>query len=105
LRVLAPRTGVFYDAPTPDDPPFVQMGEEFDVHQTIGLMEAMKVFEAISLQDFNPNEGDELFPEDTKFVITRNFAESGQTVNQGDLLFIVKPVSRPAAAPKRKAVS
>ena len=105
LRVLAPRTGVFYASPTPDDPPFVQLGEEFDVRKTLGLMEAMKVFESINLEDFNSSNGEELFPEDSKFVITRMLAESGQTVNEGDLLFIVKPVAPPKAAANRKAAS
>ena len=105
LRVLAPRTGVFYGSPTPDDPPFVQLGEEFDIEKTVGLMEAMKVFESISLGDFNNSDGDVLFSGDCKFVITRMFAESGQTVNEGDLLFIVKPVAPESAAPRNKAAS
>ena len=83
----------------------MQIGEEFDVHQTLGLMEAMKVFESLSLEDFNTANGEELFPEDHIFVITRIFAESGQTVNQGDLLFIVKPSPQPAAAARKRAVS
>ncbi len=105
LRVLAPHTGVFYGSPTPDDPPFVQIGEEFDIHKTLGLMEAMKVFESISLEDFNHGNGEELFPGDHNFVITRLLAESGQTVNEGDLLFIVKPVPPQAAVSKSKAAS
>lgn len=92
LRVLAPRTGVFYISPSPEDPPFVEVGVEFDIHQTIGLMEAMKVFENVSLSTFNVPDGEPLFAENQNFTITRVFAESGQTVNQGDLLFIIKPV-------------
>ncbi|MCZ6557268.1 MAG: ATP-grasp domain-containing protein [SAR324 cluster bacterium] len=105
LRVLAPRTGVFYGSPTPDDPPFVQLGEEFDVNKTMCLLEAMKVFEGITLEEFNAGNGEDLFPEDSKFVITRIFAESGQTVNEGDLLFIVKPVGPSEQASHKKAAS
>ncbi|MBI3993851.1 MAG: ATP-grasp domain-containing protein [Candidatus Lambdaproteobacteria bacterium] len=97
LKVLSPRTGVFYAAPSPDDPPFVEIGDVFDVHKTLCLMEAMKVFEGIRLADYNVSNGDALFAEDASFTVTRVLAESGQTVNQGDLLFIVKPL---AAEPK-----
>ena len=64
----------------------------------VGLMEAMKMFESITLADFNQNNGEVLFSREQKFSITRIFAESGQTVNQGDLLFVVKPSPSGAAA-------
>ncbi|MEE8397188.1 MAG: biotin carboxylase N-terminal domain-containing protein, partial [bacterium] len=106
LKVLAPRTGIFYHSPTPDDPPFVEIGEEFDVKKTLGLMEAMKVFENITLADFNSDGGKEPFPADHRYAVTRIIADSGQTVNQGDLLFIVRPVAQaPGAALKKRAAS
>jgi acetyl/propionyl-CoA carboxylase alpha subunit len=103
LKVLSPRTGVFYPSPTPDDAPFVEVGSVFDVHSPVCLMEAMKVFEQLSLSDYNKINGVWLFPEETRFTVTRVLAESGQTVNQGDLLFIVKPVPRetPLTVPAR----
>jgi acetyl/propionyl-CoA carboxylase alpha subunit/acetyl-CoA carboxylase beta subunit len=110
LKVLAPRTGVFYASPTPDDPPFVELGAEFAVTSPICLMEAMKVFEHLSLADYNRMIGQKLFPEDHTFTITRIMAESGQTVNQGDLLFVIKPIPPSAtgdahapAVPSQKA--
>jgi len=93
LKVLALRTGVFYASPTPDDPPFVEVGSVLDLHHPICLMEAMKVFEHLSLADYNRASPAKLFQEDRRFSVTRILAESGQTVNQGDLLFIVKPVA------------
>ncbi|MCH9046232.1 MAG: ATP-grasp domain-containing protein [SAR324 cluster bacterium] len=93
LRVLSPRSGVFYVSPTPDDPPFVQVGDVFNVNQPLYLLEAMKVFENLSLADYN-NAGPELFPADHQFTITRVLVESGRTVNQGDLLFIVRPIAK-----------
>jgi biotin carboxyl carrier protein len=108
LRVLSPRTGVFYPAPTPDDPPFVDIGSEVDVNQSLCLLEAMKVFENLKLADFNLGNGQELFPKDNRFTVTRILAESGQTVNQGDLLFIVKPCAESAATaapPKQVAAA
>jgi biotin carboxyl carrier protein len=103
LKVLSPRTGVFYPSPTPDDPPFVEVGSVFDANSPICLMEAMKVFEQLSLADYNKINGVTLFAEDSRFAVTRVLAESGQTVNQGDLLFIVKPVPQdtPLTVPAR----
>jgi acetyl/propionyl-CoA carboxylase alpha subunit/acetyl-CoA carboxylase beta subunit len=103
LKVLSPRTGVFYASPTPDDAPFVEVGSVFDIHSPICLMEAMKVFEQLTLADYNKHNGARLFPEDSRFTVTRVLAESGQTVNQGDLLFIVKPVplDTPLTVPAR----
>jgi acetyl/propionyl-CoA carboxylase alpha subunit/acetyl-CoA carboxylase beta subunit len=98
LKVLAPRTGVFYASPTPDDPPFVELGVEFAANSPICLMEAMKVFEHLSLVDYNRMNAQKLFPEDHTYTITRVLAESGQTVNQGDLLFVVKPIAPKAGA-------
>ena len=45
--VLAPLTGIFYAAPTPEAPPFVNVGVEVVVGQVIGLIEAMKLFNEI----------------------------------------------------------
>jgi hypothetical protein len=45
-----------------------------------------------------------LFPPNRQFTITRVQAESGQTVNQGDLLFIVKPIAASEANPQTKPV-
>jgi acetyl/propionyl-CoA carboxylase alpha subunit len=92
LKVLAPRTGVFYGSPTPDDPPFVELGAVIDTSQTLCLLEAMKVFESVALKDFNRGNG-MLFDADQRYKLNRVLAESGQTVNQGDLLFIVEPVA------------
>jgi biotin carboxyl carrier protein len=92
LKVLAPRTGVFYGSPTPDDPPFVELGAVIDTSQTLCLLEAMKVFESVALKDFNRGNG-MLFDTGQRYKLNRVLAESGQTVNQGDLLFIVEPVA------------
>jgi acetyl/propionyl-CoA carboxylase alpha subunit/acetyl-CoA carboxylase beta subunit len=94
LKVVSPRTGVFYASPTPDDPPFIEVGSVFEINSPICLMEAMKVFEQLSLADYNKINVMKLFPDEARFTVTRVLAESGQTVNQGDLLFIVKPVPR-----------
>lgn len=45
--VLAPLTGIFYTAPTPEATPYVQVGSEIHAGQVIGLIEAMKLFNEI----------------------------------------------------------
>ncbi len=45
--LTSPMTGVFYRAATPDAPPFVDIGQQVEVGQTVGLIEAMKVFSEI----------------------------------------------------------
>ena len=45
--VLAPLTGIFYNAPAPGSAPFVGIGSEVAVGTIIGLIEAMKLFNEI----------------------------------------------------------
>ena len=45
--VLAPLTGIFYNAPAPGSAPFVSVGSEVAVGTIIGLIEAMKLFNEI----------------------------------------------------------
>ncbi len=92
LKVLSPRTGIFYGSPSPEEPPFVKLHTLIDTSQPLGLIEAMKVFEPLTLNDFNQS-GQDIFPQHQKFELRKIMVESGQTINQGDLLFIVKPVT------------
>jgi acetyl-CoA carboxylase biotin carboxyl carrier protein len=48
LVVPAPSLGAFYHAPRPDLPPYVEVGSRVDPETTVGLIEAMKVFTAVS---------------------------------------------------------
>ncbi len=92
LKVLSPRTGVFYNTPSPGEPPFVELHALLRTTQPLCLIEAMKVFETLTLADFNQQE-QELFLKDQKFELRRILVQNGQTISQGDLLFVVKPVS------------
>jgi len=47
VAVTAPMLGTFYRAPSPNEPAFVQEGDVVTADQTIGLVEAMKLFTAI----------------------------------------------------------
>lgn len=43
----SPMVGTFYSAPAPDAPPFVQIGKSVKQGDTIGIIEAMKMFNEV----------------------------------------------------------
>jgi acetyl-CoA carboxylase biotin carboxyl carrier protein len=45
--VNAPLTGIFYRSPSPQAPPFIQVGSQVTQGDVIGLIEAMKLFNEI----------------------------------------------------------
>lgn len=46
----SPTDGLFYTAPSPDDPPFVQVGDVIEPGHVIGLVEVMKFFYEIKFE-------------------------------------------------------
>jgi oxaloacetate decarboxylase alpha subunit len=77
LKIEAPMVGVFYRAPSPDSPPFVEVGDMIDVGQTVGLIEAMKVFSEI--------------PSEVAGEVVETPAENEKLVQQGQTLVVVRP--------------
>ncbi len=47
LLIKAPLIGTFYQAPSPDAPPFVQPGQEIHKGDVIGIIEAMKLMNEV----------------------------------------------------------
>ena len=45
--ITAPMIGTFYSAPTPGEAPFVQVGDDVEVGQVVGIIEAMKIMNEI----------------------------------------------------------
>jgi acetyl-CoA carboxylase biotin carboxyl carrier protein len=45
--VRSPMVGTFYASPNPDAPPFVKLGQAVKVGETLGIIEAMKMFNPI----------------------------------------------------------
>ncbi len=88
LKVLSPSTGVFYDAPSPSEPPFAPIGKTVKLRDTIGLLEAMKLFAPVSLNTCNP--GGIFYNSEKEYEIVRIIPTPGQAVNKGDLLFVIK---------------
>lgn len=77
VPITAPMVGTFYATPEPGAPPFVKLGDHVDVGTTMGLVEVMKVFNAVS----SGADG----------TIDEICVESGEFVEHGQTLFLVRP--------------
>lgn len=47
IAIKSPMVGTFYKKPSPDKPPFLSLGDEVEVGQTVCMIEAMKLFNEI----------------------------------------------------------
>jgi acetyl-CoA carboxylase biotin carboxyl carrier protein len=45
--VTSPMVGIFYTAPSPEDAPFVKVGDKIEADKVVGIIEAMKVMNEI----------------------------------------------------------
>ena len=77
VPINAPMVGTFYATPEPGAAPFVKLGDHVDAETTVGLVEVMKVFNAVS----SGADG----------TIDEVCVESGQFVEHGQTLFLVRP--------------
>ena len=92
LKVIAQSPGIFYTRPSPSEPDFVKEGDVISVTDTLCLMEAMKMFTQLSLNNLN-RKGNVLYDPDARFRIERVMNTNGTQVSPGDLLFIVEPIN------------
>lgn len=81
LPIRAPMLGTFYKRPEPGAPPYVGVGTFVKEHDTVCLIEVMKVFSAVKAG--------------VKGYIDKILAESGQLVEYGQILFLVRPGESP----------
>ena len=77
IPIKASVTSVFYRRPSPSEPPFVEEGSEVNEDTVVCLLEIMKLFRAI-------NAG-------VKGRVEKILAESGQLVESGTVLFLIRP--------------
>lgn len=74
--VLAPMVGTFYRAPAPDAHPFVEIGQNVEVGQTLCIVEAMKLMNEIEAEHGGQ--------------VIEILVENGQAVEYGQPLFLIK---------------
>ncbi len=73
--VRSPMVGTFYAAPSPDAAPYVKVGQTVKAGETLGIIEAMKMF--------NPIEAD------VSGTVTAILVEAGQAVEFDEVMFII----------------
>jgi len=71
----SPMVGTFYASPAPDKPAFVSVGQAVKAGETLGIIEAMKMF--------NPIEAE------TSGTVVAILVESGQPVEFDQPLFVI----------------
>lgn len=77
--VEAPIIGTFYEGPSPDAAPFVQVGDRVEPGQVLCIIEAMKLMNEIEA--------------DTAGVVVKRFVSNGQPVEYGEALFAIQESS------------
>jgi acetyl-CoA carboxylase biotin carboxyl carrier protein len=75
--IKSPMVGTFYVAGSPEAKAFVQVGSTVDEETDVCIIEAMKVFNNIKAE--------------TRGTIAKILVTNGQTVEFGQVLFLVKP--------------
>ena len=73
--VRAPMVGTFYASPSPDKPAFVSVGQAVKQGETVGIIEAMKMF--------NPIEAD------VSGTVLKVLVENGQPIEFDEPLFVI----------------
>jgi acetyl-CoA carboxylase biotin carboxyl carrier protein len=74
--INSPMVGTFYRCASPEDPPFLKVGDSVDENTTVCIIEAMKVMNEIKA--------------DVRGTVTRVLAEDGKPVQYGQPLFELK---------------
>ncbi len=78
-KVVSPMVGTFYRAPSPDAPPFVEVGSRVVPGQTLCIIEAMKLMNEITAE--------------TAGSIRKILVENDRPVEFGQVLFLIEKSS------------
>lgn len=76
VAITSPMVGTFYRAPSPEAPPFVEVGDEVEPGKVVCIIEAMKLFNEIEAE--------------VRGKIVKILVENGKPVEYGQKLFLVK---------------
>ena len=78
LLVKSPIVGTFYEAPSPDAPPFVRIGDRVQPGKVLCIIESMKLMNEIEAE--------------VAGVVESKLVMNGQPVEYGEALFAVRAV-------------
>jgi acetyl-CoA carboxylase biotin carboxyl carrier protein len=73
--ITSPMVGTFYEAPSPGAKPFVEVGQQVNVGDTLCIIEAMKMLNQIEA--------------DKAGTVSARLVENGQPVEFGQSLFVI----------------
>ncbi len=76
IEVRAAMSGVFFRTPSPEEPPYVEVGTEVKKKQVLGLLETMKVFQKVR----SPVDG----------KVAEILVENETPLKDGDVIFIIE---------------
>lgn len=88
VTVVATTMGRFYSKPEPSAAPFVSVGAKVDADATVGLIEVMKLFNAVRAG--------------VSGIVTAICVEDAQLVEYGQVLFRIQPTEAGSVAAKKK---
>ena len=77
VEVKAPIVGTFYRAPSPDAPPFVEVGSKIEAGQVVCIIEAMKLMNEIKSE--------------VSGKVVDVLVANGDPVEFGTVLFLIEP--------------
>lgn len=77
IEIRAPMVGTFYRSPSPNAPPFVEVGARVEVGEPVGLIEVMKLFTTLYAEQAGR--------------VAHVSAENDALVEYGQVLFVLDP--------------
>ena len=77
VTITSPIVGIFHRSPSPEAPPYVEVGSVVKKGQVLCIVEAMKLMNEIE--------------SDTDGVVVEILVENGQPVEYGQPLFLIEP--------------
>lgn len=77
VEITSPMVGTFYSKPSPESPPYVNVGEHISEGQVVCLIEAMKLFNEVKSE--------------VSGKLVKVLVEDGSAVEFGQTLFYIEP--------------
>lgn len=90
LEIRAPMVGTFYRAPSPGEPPFVEVGDHVERGTTLCVIEVMKLFTTIEST--------------VAGRVTEILVDDAALIEYGQVLFVIDPAGEEKAGEAREAV-